>query len=90
MPVTAVYSKKFSKAARDAEGFTAAEAKTILANAPVGWLRVLSGYIDGPDFPEGETLNDIRAKFPLELPADDREASFLLRLAVADVGGLAV
>jgi hypothetical protein len=91
MPITAIYSRQFVNAARTSENLTVAQAKKVLAEAPAGWLKTLSDYINDAAFVDGAIdLTDLRAKFPTIIPADDAAAYFLLRIAVGEAGGMAV
>lgn len=90
MPLTSIYSRAVVARAVKEEGLTAAQAKKIVGDMPSGWLDTLTAYLNSDEFTDGKIdLADLRSKFPTIIPADDAAASFILRLAVTEAGGLA-
>lgn len=90
MPITAIYNKSLVTAAAQAESMTAAQAKALLGAAPTGWLPTLVNHANDP-VANGASLVEWKAAFPTLLGSlSDRDASFLIRVAVAAAGGVAI
>lgn len=90
VPVTATFGPLIISQAAQIEGLKDAQVKTILAAAPIGWLQALVNHVSEPTTTK-TALADWRKAFPAILnTGSDAGDSFLIRVAVAAAGGVAV
>ena len=90
MPISATFDRALINTAATAENLTAAQAKTALQGIGQPALAGLVAYSNDPAN-RGNTLTQWRAAFPAVFGSlDDATASFVIRVAVAMGGGLAI